>query len=453
MANNGSLTASPSPEEAPDTDDSITRDPRISASSSWKCHMGLASVLRVVPEEDLEAGQLWAPPQNCENIVVPEGFLNNENITPCFLYLHCDSNGSEEITSLGIISEARNMELYVGEEYCATGRGEKVLANQNGSKNDQVTLYKKYLKLECPTTPCKAKLLSIKGKNRVLINRILVQVSTKPLSDFSTLESGIAIRVQAIMESMESKLSPGAQQLLDMVHLQQKNGLSFGSKLQNTVGRTGFVFRNNHAITGLQKASDLGRLNHLLSGPSLKPCATAGKVPEDLKTYIHKQTPSTDNVFQPPLVHTPQHYAILSQNDFKGLVSSFLQQQTNENSNAPSSTFLFPFLQTVCGQVNRLRTDEKNENYENKSACMSEDDTAQTVGVEHQPICLYLEKIISRHMELMEKRLTDYIDLRVQKLQEQFDSKVAAIMGLIQNSKNITQDHDPVEEGNSSGNT
>ncbi|XP_060097456.1 ATPase PAAT isoform X2 [Heteronotia binoei] len=370
MANNGSLMASPSPEEAPDPDDSITRDPRISASSSWKCHMGLASVLRVVPEEDLEAGELWGPPQNCENVVVLEGFLNNENIAPCFLYLHCDSNGSEEITSLGIISEARNMELYVGEEYCATGRGEKVLANQNGSKNDQVTLYKKYLKLECPTTFCKVKLLSIKGKNRVLINRILVQVSTKPLSDFSTLESGIDMdRVQAIMESMGSKLSPGAQQLLDMVHLQQK------------------------------------------------------------------------------------HNAILSQNDFKGLVSSFLQQQTNENSNAPSSTFLFPFLQTVCGQVNRLRTDEKNENYENKSACMSEDDTAQTVGVEHQPICLYLEKIISRHMELMEKRLTDYIDLRVQKLQEQFDSKVAAIMGLIQNSKNITQDHDPVEEGNSSGNT
>lgn len=56
-------------------------------------------------------------------------------------------------------------------------------------------------------------------------------------------------------------------------------------------------------------------------------------------------------------------------------------------------------------------------------------------------------------MELMEKRLMDYIDLRVQKLQEQLDSKVAAMMGLNQNSKNITHDPDAAKEGNCSGNT
>ncbi|XP_077206115.1 ATPase PAAT [Paroedura picta] len=453
MANSGPPRVTPAPEEASDPDDSIPCDPRI--SSSWECRAGLASVLHVVSEDELGAGQLLDPPQNGENVVVLEGCLHNENIAPCFLYLHCDPHGSKEIMSLGIISEARNMELYIGDEYCATSRGEKVLAIHNGSKNDQVILYKKYLKLEYPTTSCKIKLLSIKEINRVLISRILVQVSVKPAPDFSTLGSGIDLdRVQAIMESMGSKLSPGAQQLLDMVHFQQKNGLCFGSKLQNIFGRTGFMFRNNHAVAELQKASDLGRLNHLLNGPtSLKPGSTAGKVPEDLKTYIDKQTPSTDNVFQPPLVLTPQHNAILSQNDFKGLVSSFLQEQTNENSNTPSSTFLLPFLQTVCGQVNRLRTDEKNENYENKSASMSEDDTTQTVRVEQQPLCLYLEKVISRRMELMEKRLMEYIDLRMQKLQEQLDSKMAAIMGLIQNPKNIAQDHDPAKEGNFSGNT
>lgn len=56
-------------------------------------------------------------------------------------------------------------------------------------------------------------------------------------------------------------------------------------------------------------------------------------------------------------------------------------------------------------------------------------------------------------MELMEKRLTDYIDLRMQRLQEQLDSKVAEIVGLIQNSKNVTQDRGPPKEGNSSGTT
>lgn len=41
-------------------------------------------------------------------------------------------------------------------------------------------------------------------------------------------------------------------------------------------------------------------------------------------------------------------------------------------------------------------------------------------------------------MKQMEKRLTDYIDLRMQKLQEHLDAKVAAIMDLTQNSKNVS---------------
>ncbi|XP_048361637.1 ATPase PAAT [Sphaerodactylus townsendi] len=453
MANSGGLATTSSSEKTPGA---VPRRPRISASSSWKCRGGLAAVLRLVAEEEqLGAGELWGPSLNGENVVVLEGCLSNENIAPCFLYLHCDPHGSEEIMSLGIISEARNMEVYIEEEYYATGRGEKVLGIQNGSKNDQVTLYKKHLKLECPTTSCKVKLLSIKEKHKVLISRILVQVSMKPVPDFSAIGSGIDLdRVQSIMESMGSKLSPGAQQLLDMVHFQQKNGLSFGSKLPNIFERTGFGFKNNHAVDGLQKASDLGRLNHLPSGPAaLKFSSTAGEVPEDLKTYsnINKQTSSTDSALQSQLVLTSQHNSILSQNDFKGLVSSFLQEQANETSNASSSTFFLPFLQTVCGQVNRLRIDETNEHHENNSG--SEDHTAEAARVEQQPACLYVEEVISKRMELMEKKLTNYIDLRMQKLQEQLDTKVAAIMGLLQNSKNITRDHDPAKEGNSSGNT
>ncbi|XP_054838252.1 ATPase PAAT [Eublepharis macularius] len=457
MASSGSLTTAASPKEAPDADSAITRGPRVSVATSWECQADLTNVLRLIPEEDeLGTEELLGPPQNGENIVVLEGCLNNENIDPCFLYLHCDPNGSEEIMSLGIVSEARNMEIYVGEEYCATGRGQKVIAIQNGSKNNQVTLYKKYIKLECSTTSCKIKLLSIREKKRVLISRILVQVSTKPVPEFSMVGSSIDLdRVQAIMESMGSKLSPGAQQLLDMVHFQQKNGPSFGSKLQNIFGRKGFVFRNNHSVDGLQKASEFESLSHLPNGPSsLKPGSTVGKVLQDLKTStnINKQEPNRGNVFEPLWGLTPQHNAMLSQNDFKGLMSSLLQEQSNENSNIPSSTFLFPFLQTLCGQVNRLQVDEKKKHRENNSASMSEDVAAQTLRME-QPICHYLEDIISKHMELMEKRLTDYIDLHMQKLQEYLDTKVATIMYLVQNSKNIREDHDPSKEGNSSGNT
>ena len=52
--------------------------------------------------------------------------LNSPEETPCFLFLRCDPDGGEEIVSVGILSSARNMEVYVGEEYCGTSRGQTV---------------------------------------------------------------------------------------------------------------------------------------------------------------------------------------------------------------------------------------------------------------------------------------------------------------------------------------
>lgn len=52
--------------------------------------------------------------------------LSPRDENPCFLYLKCGPNGGEEILSVGILSSARNMEVYVGEEYCGTSRGKNV---------------------------------------------------------------------------------------------------------------------------------------------------------------------------------------------------------------------------------------------------------------------------------------------------------------------------------------
>lgn len=49
-------------------------------------------------------------------------------------------------------------------------------------------------------------------------------------------------------------------------------------------------------------------------------------------------------------------------------------------------------------------------------------------------------------MEQMEKRLMDYIDLRMKKLQEHLDTRIAAIMDLAQNSKNVSWEHGPKKE-------
>lgn len=45
---------------------------------------------------------------------------------PCCLYLTCDPDGGAEIVSVGVLSSARNMEAYLGEEYCGTSRGRSV---------------------------------------------------------------------------------------------------------------------------------------------------------------------------------------------------------------------------------------------------------------------------------------------------------------------------------------
>ncbi|XP_042314306.1 ATPase PAAT [Sceloporus undulatus] len=429
--------------------------PRISASCSWECRgPGLEGALRLVPEGEPGAWELLGAPLESENIVVLERRLNSGNITPCSLYLHCDTYGSEEIVGLGIVSEARNMEVYVGEEYCATGRGEKICTMEYDSKNDHVTLYKKYLKLECSTASCKIKLLSINEKQRVLLSKILVlvkSVSKKSVQDFATLGSGIDIgKVQTIMESMGSKLSPGAQQLLDMVRFQQRNGLPFGGNFQNILGRNGVALGNNHIIDGLKKAVDLGKLDNLPSKPSLlNDNREAGMLTEDLSIVRNKQLPNMENTFDPPGPQAPQASVVVSQSDFKGLVSSFLEEQGIENPNVANSTLLLPFLQTVCGQVNRLRIDERNKHCENNS--VSEADGIQTIGIEQQSVCLYLEKIISKKMEVMEKRLMDHIDLHMQKLQEHVDNKIAAIMDVIQVSSIVSQEHDPFREENSDG--
>lgn len=48
------------------------------------------------------------------------------------------------------------------------------------------------------------------------------------------------------------------------------------------------------------------------------------------------------------------------------------------------------------------------------------------------PACSYLEKILSKNLELMERRLMDYLDERLRALQEHVDGKVALLAHLLQ---------------------
>ncbi|KAB1271007.1 Uncharacterized protein Cadr_000009676 [Camelus dromedarius] len=135
---------------------------RPSLASSWDAACGaLAQRLHLTRADlgarDADWEELLAPPDTSQDLVVLKRNLNSQDENPCFLYLRCDPGGGEEIVSIGILSSARNMEVYLGEEYCGTSRGKNVCNVLDNSEHEKIILYKNYLELESSTHACKIK--------------------------------------------------------------------------------------------------------------------------------------------------------------------------------------------------------------------------------------------------------------------------------------------------------
>uniref|UniRef100_A0A2K6GUX6 ATPase PAAT n=1 Tax=Propithecus coquereli TaxID=379532 RepID=A0A2K6GUX6_PROCO len=388
-----------------------TEDPglkrRPTLASSWDAARGALTQSLLLSQaglgaHDFDCEELLAPPASGQDLVILKRSLNSQDESPCFLYLRCDPNGGEEIVSVGILSSARNMEVYLGEEYCGTSRGKNV-----------------------------GTLLSFGEKQCVFISKVVVHMrSVLANSSKSSPALGSRIdldKVQSIMESMGSKLSPGAQQLMNMVRFQQQNCIPVGEQLQSVLGNPGY----KHVI-GLHSSSTLGALDK--SSSTLFPFRTglmSGNVTENLKAYIDKSTQlpgqgNTANLSECKIM--PQNHSLLEK-DLKNVVSSFLPKKTIDNANIPNSELL-PFLQNLCSQVNHLHVGHKAEWQENIT---KPSEGILGVGMEEQSVCSYLEKILSKNMELLEKKLTEYIDQRICKLQEHIDDKIALLMDLLQN--------------------
>nr|XP_021579044.2 ATPase PAAT [Ictidomys tridecemlineatus] len=204
---------------------------RPTLASSWDTANGdlsrsLLLTRAGVGPQDFDWEELLAPPASGQPLVSLSAGPGPRGRTPCFLDLRCDPGAGEDILAVGVLSSARNMEVYVGEEYCGTGRGQGARTVPEGREQENVIFYKKHLKLETSTYACKIKLLSFGEKQCVFLSKVVVHM--KPVSGNSSpsspaLGSRIDLdKVQTIMESMGSKLSPGAQQLMNMVRFQQQ---------------------------------------------------------------------------------------------------------------------------------------------------------------------------------------------------------------------------------------
>ncbi|XP_075389445.1 ATPase PAAT [Tenrec ecaudatus] len=396
---------------------------RPTLASSWAAPCGTLAQSLLLSRGALGAGefdweQLLAPPAPGEDLVTLKRSLNNPEENPCFLYLACDPDGGEEIVSVGVLSSARNMEVYLGEEYCGTSRGRRACTILEPSDPEKIILYKKYLQLEPPALACKVKLLSFGEKHCVSLRKVVVRTRPAPASTSTggpTLGARINLdRVQTIVEAVGSKLSPGAQQLMALVRFQQQNCIPFGEPLQSVLGHPGC-----RQVFGLQSAEGL---NNSSSTPfPLRTGLASARGAEDAQARpAQKSQPNSAGSPREPgkSDSVPQSHT-LREEELQSLVASFFPKRASSRSDVPSSGVL-PLLQDVCAQVNHLRAGHRPDGQE--KLCVA------GANMEEQPACSYLEKILSKHMEVMEKNLMGYIDERLDQLQEHLERKLALLM-------------------------
>ncbi|MGH0156521.1 UNVERIFIED_CONTAM: hypothetical protein FKN15_031713 [Acipenser sinensis] len=327
-----------------------------------------------------------------------------------------------EIAFLQVVSEARIIEVYSDTEYGGTCRGEKVSSLQINGVNESISLYKKRVHLKCPVTSCEVKLLSLGRKNRVGVNNVLLGVKPvkRPVSFPSGGTSIDLERVQTMVESMGTKLSPGAQHLMDMVQFQQKNqqdnlggclGLLMGNRQFAALGKENAGSRPTPDINA-QTAEDFelagGSLDHN-SASSLEAEVTAGGV---LTTENLQHPFGVDNGVPPA-------------NQITDMVSSYLHNQTKQKQNTISVDML-PFLQSVCGQVKQLRIEDGAQ----KSEAVQRSKPSPELEKEHM-CCSSLEKVLEKQMERMEKRLMHCIDQRLNALEESLERKVQSALDIV----------------------
>ncbi|GCC22278.1 ATPase PAAT isoform X1 [Chiloscyllium punctatum] len=427
---------------------------RLWVRAAWPC--GLGRLRASVTDCDSDSGEAG----DCVELVTLERPQTDSAETPCILYLQFSPQQPADIIFVEVWSEARIMEVYTG-EYCGTCHGQKVDNLQLNGDHEQILLFKKYFKLDIPSSYCELKLLSLGGKEKVRIGKILLGVKDASVGisrGFSQFGKSIDMeRVQTMMDSMGAKLSPGAQQLFNMVQFQQKNQAAIGGLFQgilkkSDVTEVGRIVNSPQMFTPQSEGGMIS--SHVFSNtnPILSSKLEETKDPEGVTAFNVESTPTTDCSVLSIGTNDKKKTSDsgdsakeidqqkFARGDLKELVSTFLCKQSNGEPNAFSSEML-PFLRDLCGQVNELRLEEEAKVTENTTA--AEDRTSDRHYQE--ALCSKLEKHIAEHMESIEKRLKDYIDCRITMLQADLDEKFISLTKLLENialNRTVTKNYE-----------
>ncbi|XP_036295255.1 ATPase PAAT isoform X1 [Pipistrellus kuhlii] len=396
-------------------------------ASSWDAACGaLGRSLRVRGAQDSDWEELLAPPASGQDLVSLKRSPKSPDGKPCFLSLSCAPSGGEEIVSVGILSSARNMEVYLGEEYCGTSRGGSVGNVLDSSEQEKIILYKNFLKLEPAAHACKIKLLSFGEKPCVFVSQVVVHVRpslAKPPASFAAPGPRVDLeRVHSLLAAMGSTLSPGAQQLMSMVRFQQQRGIPLGEQLQAVLGSAAC-----QRVLGLRASAPSGAWDRPPCAPApLRAWPMAGRGTEDANAPGEES--ARPPAGGPPAAlggrdTAPQSLPLPGGELDLQPAASVLPKKASAGPGAPGPQLL-PILQDVCGQVRHLRG-AQDTTWPGHVPTPSAGGLAAGMG--EQPACSYLERILSKKLELMERRLMDHLEERLRALQEHLDRQVALL--------------------------
>uniref|UniRef100_A0A673M4I1 Si:rp71-19m20.1 n=1 Tax=Sinocyclocheilus rhinocerous TaxID=307959 RepID=A0A673M4I1_9TELE len=276
---------------------SSSEDGAIPARSSWQCssQKQLSDVLTAAQDNKSRGG------------------------LPCIVTLLCTPHSTSVISSLQVVSEACTIEVYsLSGEYCGTCRGEEVQRSHTDGYFSERHFYRNHLLLENPVASCEVKLLSLGGHSSAAIAHVgVVLEMPKDRQGGPSVDPGIDLqRVQTMMEEMGTNLSPGAQNLMELVQCQQKH-------YYNVLN--GFIplLKGGGALSCLSRGGGASSSAGVESGPN--PPSGLGQL---LSSSNHNQIP--------------------------GAMSALLSTDTGT-----INPDLLPMLQSVCGQVTQLRLEEK----------------------------------------------------------------------------------------------
>nr|KAF6322088.1 protein associated with ABC transporters [Pipistrellus kuhlii] len=221
---------------------------------------------------------------------------------------------------------------------------------------------------------------------------------------------------------MGSTLSPGAQQLMSMVRFQQQRGIPLGEQLQAVLGSAAC-----QRVLGLRASAPSGAWDRPPCAPApLRAWPMAGRGTEDANAPGEES--ARPPAGGPPAAlggrdTAPQSLPLPGGELDLQPAASVLPKKASAGPGAPGPQLL-PILQDVCGQVRHLRG-AQDTTWPGHVPTPSAGGLAAGMG--EQPACSYLERILSKKLELMERRLMDHLEERLRALQEHLDRQVALL--------------------------